>query len=437
MKKQYWIRGAFIGLSILVLVAGASGLAGCAAPHSAGSVTADADHPITDVARLGKPRLPALSAGEARVPELVEGNAEFAMDLYHELFDQRENLFYSPHSLSMALAITYAGARGETEQQMAQALHYTLHQAQLHPAFNALDQTLAGRSEGKDASRLHVANSLWGQQGTTFLDDFLDIQAEHYGAELRVIDFGQARQARRSINQWVSDQTENRIPELLPPDSVDGETALILANAIYFDAAWMHPFDESATHDGAFTLLDGGQVTTPMMEQAAEFGYAERTGVRAVELGYAGGELSMVILLPEDGAFAEFAQGLDVGALNAILDDLRPTGVRLTMPKFRFDADLKLKDALMALGLDAFDDADFSGMDGTRELFIDEIYHKAFIAVDEAGTEAAAATAVVMARKGETHREQAIRVDRPFLFLIRDIETGAILFLGHVMDPTE
>jgi len=399
-----------------------------------------------DVVRSDKPRLPAPSPDEARVTELVEGNTEFAFDLYQELFNEEENLFYSPYSLSTALAMTYAGARGETERQMAQALHYTLPQAQLHPAFNALDQALDSRGEGEDekvlrqssgqAFRLHIANALWGQQGYSFLEAFLDTQAGNYGAGLRVVDFRQAEEARRLINQWSSDQTGRRIQDLLPPGVINGETALVLTNAIYFKAAWMFPFAEGRTHDGTFTLLDGGQVTVPMMEQSASLGYAERPGVRAVELPYAGGELSMVIVLPESGTFEDLAQGLDAGELDAILSEIEPMGVRLTMPKFRFDAGFDLKDALMELGMvDAFGDADFSGMDGTHELFIREVCHKAFISVDEAGTEATAASAVVMARKGGPHVEQEFRLDRSFLFLIRDIETGAILFLGNVVNP--
>jgi serpin B len=440
MTKQYWISRALVGLIVLSFAITASGLIGCAAPGLAGSVVK------ADVVQSDKPRLPALSLDESRMPELAEGNAEFALDLYRVLSDKEENLFYSPYSLSVALAMTYAGARGETERQMAEALHYTLPQAQLHPAFNALDQALVSRGEGEDeealrqssgqAFRLYMANAIWPQQGYPFLDAFLDTLAENYGAGLRAVDFSQAKEARRLINQWVSDQTERRVRELLPPDSVDGETALVLTNAVYFKAVWMYPFAEDRIHSETFTLLDGGQVTMPMMEQVAQLGYAERPGARVVELPYAGGELSMVIVLPEAGTFDEFARELDAGELDAILSEIEPMGVRLAIPKFRFDAEFKLKDALMELGMvDAFGEADFSGMDGTLELFIDEVYHKAFVAVDEAGTEATAASAVVVGRKGGPKVEQELRIDRPFIFLIRDIKTGTILFLGQVVNP--
>jgi serpin B len=377
------------------------------------------------------------------MPELVEGNTEFALDLYHVLFSQEENIFYSPYSLSLALAMTYAGARGETEQQMAQALHYTLPQAQLHPAFNALDQVLTNRAEGEEAgtSQLHMANALWGQQGSSFLDTFLDTLAENYGSGLWATDFGQPEEARQQINRWTSEQTEHRIEDLLPPGAVGAETELVLTNAITFKAAWMHPFALDGTHAGAFTLLDGQQVTVQMMDQNAVLGYAERPGLQAIELPFAGdttpGALSMVILLPEAGTFKHAAQGLDAGELQAILSSLEPTGIRLSMPKFRFDAGVELKSALMELGMvDAFGDADFSGMDGTRELFIDEVYHKAFVSVDEAGIEAAASSAVAMLRKGESVVQQEVEIDQPFLFLVRDLESSTILFLGHVVNPT-
>ena len=426
MKKRDRIRGFLIFLVPVIVV---SWPAGCATSDTGGIMRK------AEVVQSDRPRLPAPSAEEAGVAELVAGDSAFALDLYRVLFAREENLFYSPHSLSVALAMTYAGARAETERQMAAALHYTLPQDQLHPAFNALDQALSSRGEGEEAFRLYMANAIWGQQGYSFLKAFLDTLAENYGAGLRTVDFARSEEARRLINQWVGDQTERRIPDLLPPNSVDGETTLVLTNAVYFKAAWTHPFAEGRTQDGAFTLLDGGEVMVPMMEQAAELGYAERPGVQAVELPYAGGELSMVILLPEAGSFEAFARGLDAVELEAILGEMEPLGVRLGMPKFRFDTEVQLRDALMELGMvDAFGEADFSGMDGTKELFIDEVYHDAFVAVDEAGTEAAAATAVVVARKGLAV-EQEVRVDRPFLFLIRDLETGAILFLGHVVNP--
>ena len=429
VKKRYWIRGVCVGLVLLALASLALGLTGCAARMAQ-----------ADAVRSDKPRLPAPPLNETQVPELVAGNTQFALDLYSVLLDERghgENLLYSPHSLSAALGMTYAGARGETERQMAQVLHFALDQAQLHSAFNALDGALANRdvAEREEAVRLQIVNGIWGQQGYRFLDPFLDTLAQNYGAGLRLVDLHRSEEARRMINGWVSDQTKGRIAELLPSGAVDGETVLVLTNAVAFKAAWLHGFAEESTLDSAFNLLDGGQVTVGMMQQLVPLGYAERSSVQAVELLYAGEELSMVVLLPEAGTFEEFARGLDGSELDAILSDIEPMHVQLAMPRFSFEAGLKLKDPLMALGMvDAFGAADFSGMNATRELFIDEVYHSAFIDVDEAGTEAAAASAVVVDRKGPAV-EQEVRVDRPFLFLIRDVETGAVLFLGHVVNP--
>jgi serpin B len=436
MKKRIRNHRVSIGIgqrilvALLVMAVAAPGLIGCGGPVSVEAIVK------ADEARSEKPRVPADSVDA--VPALVGGNTEFALDLYGALFDGDDNLFFSPHSLSTALAMTYAGARGETGRQMAQALHFRLPQAQLHPAFNALDQTLAGRGQDESqASPLRIANALWGQAGEPFLGPFLDTLAEQYGAGMELVDFGQAEEAQGRINDWGSQQTENRIQALLPPGALDSATALVLTTAAHFQAAWLTPFAEGATHDAGFTLPDGGQVMVPTMEQVAELGYAELPGVQAVDLPYAGGQLSMVILLPEEGNFEPFARALDADQLEAILAALAPTNLRLALPKFRYDAGFALRNALADLGMvDAFgDQADFSGIDGTHELFIEEVYHRAFVAVDEAGTEAAAAAAVAMALKGAVQAEQDVRVERPFLFLIRDIDTNAVLFLGHVVNP--
>jgi len=431
MKTRNKFNHRALWQAMLAFILLTSALSGCTTAGPVENVVEAASLVQSD-----KPRQTAASPDEAHVPELVAGNTAFALDLYNAVFNNERNLFYSPHSLSMALAMTYLGARDVTEQQMAEALHYSLPQTQLHAAFNALDQALASRAETEDqAFRLHLVNAIWGQQNYEFLNSYLDALAENYGAGLRIVDFGQAEQARNTINQWVEEQTEQKIEELLPPASLNAETALVLTNAIYFKAAWEHAFPEDATYDGAFTLLDGTQVQVPLMQQTIALGYARLPGVQAVELPYVGGELSMVLLLPDTGTFEIFAQNLDSGKLDTVLRDLTPTQILLTMPKFSFDTELKLKETLMALGIvDAFGNADFSGIDGTRELFIDEVYHQAFVDVDEAGTEAAAATAVVMMFKGPVV-EQELTLDHPFIFLIRDIETGAILFLGHVVNP--
>jgi serpin B len=390
-----------------------------------------------------KPRETSPDVSEADLALLIEGNSAFAFDLYQALREEEGNLFYSPHSISVALAMTYAGARGETAQQMADTLKFLLGQDRLHPAFNWLDAELAKRGEGaqgKDGEgfRLNIVNAIWGQKDYSFLPDFLDVLAENYGAGLRILDFmTETEKSRLIINDWVSDQTEDRIKDLIPQGAIDELTRLVLTNAIYFNAAWEYPFDKKMTANSPFYLLDGGQVSVPMMQQMQSFGYTDGEGYQAVELLYDGDELSMVILLPEDGQFEVFEEGLEAQKVSDIISDLQPTEVTLTMPKFEFDSEFSLKDTLAEMGMPAAfsEAADFSGMTGTRDLCISAVLHKAFVSVDEAGTEAAAATAVIVGETAIPEQPVEVTVDHPFIFLIRDIETGAILFVGRVLNP--
>jgi len=397
-----------------------------------------------EVLKSDKERITSPDVNPSEQALLVEGNSAFAFKLYQELKEKGGNLFYSPYSISLALAMTYAGARGETAQQMADTLQFILEQDKLHPAFNWLDAELASRSEGaqgKDGEgfRLNIVNAIWGQKDYEFLPTFLDVLAENYGAGLRILDFiNETEQSRVAINKWVSDQTEGRIEDLIPQGAIDALTRLVLTNAIYFNAAWENPFDEDITADGPFYLLDGGQVSVPMMKQTEWFGYTEGEGYQAVELPYDGNELSMVILLPEAGNFQAFEEGLQAQQVCDIISCLQFTGVALTMPRFEFESEFSLKDTLARMGMPiAFSpyEADFSGMTGKPELFISNVVHKAFVAVDEAGTEAAAATAVIVSLSAAPPPPIEVTIDRPFIFLIRDIETGAILFVGRVLNP--
>lgn len=423
------VLGLVIGLILVSL------MAGCAGP------------PKGVVLQSDKSRL-SPDATEAETAEQVAGNSAFAFGLYQSLRSGRDgNLFYSPYSISLALAMTHAGAHGETEQQMAETLQFALAPDRLHPVFNGLDLELARRREGAEGRegegfRLNIVNALWGQDGYTFLPEFLDILAEQYGAGMRLVDFaGAPEEARETINGWVSDQTAERVEALIPQGAVDTWTRLVLVNAIYFDAAWLHPFDAESTYQDTFHLLGGGGVAMPMMRQEEAFAYAEGEGYQAVELPYDGQELSMVILLPRLSQFEAFESSLGAGRVSGILRNLHPEDVRLTMPRFTFDSSFELAQTLSAMGMpDAFlyRVADFSGMDGSRELFIGEVIHKAFVSVDEAGTEAAAASAVLSPAGAAPEAAPPIEVtvDRPFVFLIRDIETGSILFVGRMVDPT-
>lgn len=408
------------------------------------SPTAVETEPVeqAEVAQSETQRVTSPVVAEPDLAELVVGNSAFAFDLYQVVRGNQGNLLYSPYSISIALAMTYSGARGETKRQMADTLSFTLPDDRLHPAFNALDLELASRGEdrrggGSSRFQLNIANAIWGQEGYAFLPEFLDVLAENYGAGLRLLDFVSApEESRLAINDWVSDQTEGKIPDLMPQDVIDELTRLVLTNAIYFNAGWAFPFEPQDTEGGTFYLLDGGEVTVPMMKQSHEFAYAEGEGYQAISLPYGASGVSMVILVPPAGQFETFESSLNPDRVEAIVKGLVRWSVTLSMPKFDFESSFDLGETLATMGMpDAFSElADFSGMTGSPELFISAVVHKAFVSVDESGTEAAAATGVGMAESApEGHVE--LTVDRPFVFLIRDSRTGAVLFAGRVINP--
>jgi serpin B len=400
---------------------------------------------LAEVLQSSQPRLTPANVPPEDVKAVVDSNTAFALDLYKQLRQATpgDNLFYSPYSISIALAMTYGGARSDTEKAMATALHFTLPQDRLHQALNALSLELSKRGQGakgKDNQpfRLHIVNAIWGQKDYAFLPGYLDLLAQNYGAGLRILDFKQAPDpSRLTINDWVSDQSENRIRDLIPPGAITPLTRLVLTNAIYFNAAWLHQFEKSLTSPGVFHLLDGEDVTVPMMKQTKFFGYTSGNNYEAVELPYDGNEISMVILLPGNGQFASFENSLDARFAESVIGNLKNTQVALTMPKFKIESSIGLNKALSSLGMGiAFtDSADFSGMTGKPELFISNAIHKAFAQVDESGTEAAAATAVIVGVTSIPASPVAVTVDRPFIFLIRDIKTGTVLFTGRVMNP--
>lgn len=383
---------------------------------------------------------------DTELDRLVTANSGFAVDLYQKIRGGAGNLFYSPYSISLALAMTYAGAKNETQNQMADTLHFIFAGEQLHSAFNALAIELTHRGEGAQAQdgqkfSLNIANAIWAQTGYSFLPEFLDILAENYGAGLKLLDFMKAPEdSRICINRWISDETEAKIKDLIPKGSITTLTKLVLTNAIYFNAAWLSPFDENNTRqDGIFHLADNTRITVPMMSQTGYFKYAAGDGYQAVELPYDGREFSMLIFLPEPGGFEKFEASLDAGQVD-MDDNLCLSYLHLTMPRFEYEFSLGLRKALKAMGMkDAFNAgvADFSGMDGTYALYIDDIIHKAFISVNEAGTEAAAATAVIMSATAIPQSPAELALNRPFIFFIRDVKTGTILFAGRILNPGE
>jgi len=427
------MRNAIAGLVLFVILLGA---VGCALLWP--EVPANGN-----VAQSTLPRETNPVVANADAEALAAGNSAFALDLLHVLGDAEENLFYSPYSVSAALAMTYAGARGTTESQMADVLHFALGQDDLHPAFNWIDLELNGRGEiappyEGEGFELSVVNATWGQRGHTFRRSYLDVLAVNYGAGLRLLDFAADPEgSRETINDWVSDKTNGRIVDLLPRDSIDATVRLVLTNAIYFSAPWLKPFDVDMTANGTFELLDGGSVEVEMMRQAAMFGYASWDGGQAVELPYNGETLSMVLFVPDRGAYGSFEDELDFDRYAEIVGSLEPRQVDLRLPKFEFGYDVSLADPLTALGMTApfSTAADFSGIDGTHDLFISKVLHKAWVSIDEAGTEAAAATAVVVPIGGSPGPPVVLTINRPFLFVIRDIPTGTILFVGRVANP--
>jgi len=382
---------------------------------------------------------------------VVAGNNEFAFELYAKLRSKEGNLFFSPYSISTALALAYCGARGETETEMATALHLptvsgkkaavkdTFGQMRFHSAFGKIIKDLNGRGE-KGGYELRIGNALWGQKDYGFIEEFLELIETNYGGKLNEVDFIMAAEAaRETINRWVEKKTNNKINNLIQKGVLDSMTRLVLTNAIYFKGNWARQFEKDKTKDAPFTLVDGKKLDAAMMNQTAEFGYLETESFQGLELPYVDDELSMIIMLPKkiDG-LDEFEKKLTVENLSKWLSKLYKREVVVSVPKFKMTSQFGLASVLKSMGMtDAFSsNANFSGINGKRDLFISAVIHKAYVDVNEEGTEAAAATAVTMKLTsiGPT-RIPVFRADHPFLFLIRDNHSGSILFIGRVMNP--
>ncbi|MBN2496424.1 MAG: serpin family protein [Deltaproteobacteria bacterium] len=405
----------------------------------------DASKESTMPPSVDRTDVPATAPGEpAGAPEAdilaaTGGGNAFAVGLYHQLRKEEGNLFYSPYSLSTALAMTFAGARGETAAQMASAMHFSLDPVRLHPAMAGLSREIMARAE-KAGNQLRIANRLWGQQGYAFLPAFLELTRKIYAAELTPLDFAATEPARQTINGWVAGKTADKILDLIPKGVLSPETRLVLTNAIYFKGSWARKFKEEHTRPRPFHLSVSEKTEVPMMAQVDEFRYAQQGDLALLELPYAGDELSMVVLLPDaiDG-LGKLEQSLSADGLTAWLKSMREQEVELSLPRFKLSCGFSLPKQLMALGMQlAFGmQADFTGMTAQKPgLYISDVIHKAFVEVNEEGTEAAAATAVVMAEQGlKRDRHPVFRADHPFLFLIRDRKSGQILFLGRVANP--
>lgn len=401
------------------------------------------------------------------ITALAKGNNEFAFDLYHALDDRDGNLFFSPFSISSALAMVYAGARNNTEKQMAEVLHFDLPQGELHPSFSSLFSRLREVGAPDTGVDLNIANSLWGQKGYEFVPEFLELLDTNFGSTLRQVDFIDDRRrekTRKTINRWVSEHTNTRITELLQPGILSATTRLVLVNAIYFKAAWRNPFLDG-TEDALFTLIDGKEIEVPTMSRESRVRYVEKPNYQALEISYKSNStptsqntkptvglaqplskdeafnlyssVAMIVILPNAGQFEHIEDTLDNNLFADIEKSFFIRNTKLYVPKFEFEQKFKLKSVLASLGMsDVFQSkADLSGL-SEREIAIQEVIHQANITVNEKGAKAAAATAVPAGPVGYSPPIQ-IRINRPFIFFICDRETGSILFLGRVMNPLE
>jgi serpin B len=383
---------------------------------------------------------PALDASSAA--RFGSDNRAFAFDLYRQISRADENLFFSPYGISVGLAKTYAGAAGATKSEMRAALHFSLPEPDLHRALNATTQALEGRQRelatgaNGDGFTLNLLDQAWGQTGYPFLDGYLDVLAVNYGAGLLTVDFANSEPVRQTINRWVRQETGDRIKDLLPSGSITSETRLVLTNAVYFKASWLQRFDPTKTGSGTFRAA-GADRTVSVMQQTLEALYAAGSNYQALSLGYLSKALSMILILPAEGAFAAVAGDLSDTFFQDLRGALSLYTVTVALPRFQFESTRQLKQPLSTLGMPtAFGpSADFSVLGPFDDpLSISEVHHRAWVTLDEQGTEATASTAAVNSTDS-VKPSAAITLDRPFLFLIYDEPSGQILFLGQLADP--
>ena len=389
-----------------------------------------------------------VSGSESSVESVIDANNNFAFDIYEKLTSENsedDNLFLSPFSISSAFALTYEGAKGETADQIGSVFYFPDNIENLRNGY--LDFN-TGINAGDPEYDLEVANALWAEETYQFLEDYINTAETYYSAETTNLDFiNQPEESRVTINDWVAEKTNNKIEDLIPEGMIDSLTRLVITNAIYFKGTWVLQFDENMTAEADFTTPSGEIVTVDMMKRTdddAIYGYAETDDLQVLEMPYeneTGKKLSMIVLLPKDNDLQEAEDALNEGEFEEIVGSIESQQVKVYFPKFKLETEYLLSDTLIDMGMPAAftSAADFSGMDGATGLYISDVVHKAFIEVNEEGTEAAAATAVVFA-KGMSPEEETIpvfRADHPFIFMIQDDETGNILFIGRISNPAE
>jgi len=399
------------------------------------------------VAKSSAPRESG-ATDQSIIDEQAQSINSFAVSMYRQIGMGSDNFFFSPFSIVSALGMTQAGARNETERQIREALEITLEGDDFHAAMNGLDLSLMGHASSAEGVTLRVVNSAWTQTGYPFRAAYLDLLARQYGAGINLLDFiAEPEPSRIVINDWVSDQTNEKIQDLLPKGTITADTRLVLTNAVYFLADWLYTFDKNKTEDAEFTRVDQTTVSAPLMTLGKEdekvmllYNWHEDLQVRILQLPYKGDRLAMTLFLPEPGTFASFEESLSPEVVQTLVTGLDTTELPpVRIPKFTYKSpSFSLVEAFKKLGMvDAFTpEADFSGINGTKSLYISDIVHKSFVAVDEQGTEAAAATAVAFEDRSAPAHYSRFVADRPFVYCIRDISTGVILFMGKVTDPT-
>jgi serpin B len=394
----------------------------------------------------------AANGTNPQIQAVASGNNAFAFNLYSQIKNLPEikqaegNLFFSPYSISTALAMTYEGARGNTAGQMASVLKLPVEgennsasREKIASAFGALQKQLQADKE-TSGYQLNVANALWGQQGYPFLPEFIELNKKYFESGLNEVDFAKSEEARKTINTWIEDKTNEKIKNLMPPGSIDALTRLVLTNAIYFKGDWAIKFKEENTKETDFHVTEQKTVKVPMMYQKESFEYSQLDNMQLLQMPYKGDKLSMLIILPKTiGDMSSIESSLNSQNLQLNIDKMIKKEVEVYLPKFKMTCGtLNLTNILAQMGMkDAFSRAaDFSGMSGRKDLYISGVMHKAFVEVNEEGTEAAAATGVTMRLLSIAEPPPVFRADRPFIFMIRDNVSQSILFMGKVGNPT-
>lgn len=414
-------------LALILIFASAILISGCTGPDDDNSTQAADDSGAT----------------AEGVNAVISANNQFAFDLYSKYKDDPEykesNIFFSPYSISTALAMTYEGAKGQTAEEMQSVFNFPEDSAVRRSAFANIYNEI---NKEEQKYRLSTANALWAQENYPFLDEYFNTTEKYYGGKVTNMDFMNAPEpSRLTINKWVEDQTNDKIKDLIPQGQLDPSTKLVLTNAIYFKGDWALKFDKVKTTESDFRVSPSNTVKAQMMSltgEDAKFNYAQADGLQILELPYEGDELSMIVLLPEDDDISSLENELDSEKLDEWKSMLREREINVYMPKFKFETKYFMKKDLSEMGMPtAFtSSADFSGMTGKKDLYIDQVIHQAFVEVDEEGTEAAAATAVVM-KEISAAMPSVFRADHPFIFIIQQKDTGNILFMGKVTNPAE